>query len=547
MVTFTLDQMARGGIRDHIGGGYHRYSTDRLWRVPHFEKMLYDNAQLASVFLAAFEITSDPRWRFEAESTFRFVEEKLTSPEGAFYSALDAETGGEEGAYYVWTRDEIKAALGDGPEALAFSQVYGLTGEPSTEEGRYVLHETQSRSKRASALGISPEQLETRLVPMRQRLLAVREKRPSPLRDDKVICAWNGLMIAAYADGFRVLKDARYRKSAERAANFVLDKLRTKDGRLLRTYRASSAKLPAYLEDYAFLAFGLLRLHQATGDGRWLREAQSIVDRMIADFEDKEDGGFFFTATDHEQLLARAKDPFDNAMPSGTSVAIVDLIELYRRTHQTGYLDHAGKALSASSAAIVKIPAALPLALVGLGQYLDERPGAATENLATASAAGESLEKVVTATIAGTFDPATARAPGDEFNVIVKLAIKPGWHIYANPTGVAEVSPSQLELDPESGNILTMRKPLYPAGVRKVLASSGAEKVALYEKDVELSAACQISRDAKPGPVTIKFRLSYQACNDSLCRAPATLDIPLSLAISSKKAASERIQMSEGS
>ena len=255
MVKVTLENMARGGIRDQLGGGYHRYSTDRYWIVPHFEKMLYDNAQLASVQLAAFEITKDPRWRAEAEATFAFVASKMTSPEGGFYSALDAETNGEEGAYYLWTRDEVKTALGagadaareslrgakgdnevkaasrDGADVVAFLQTYGLAGEPNAEGEHYVLREPHARAERARALGLSPQQLEERLAPLRKRLLAVRKKRQPPLLDDKILCAWNGLMIAAYADGYRVLKDEKYRLAAEKAAGFLLEKLRTKDGR----------------------------------------------------------------------------------------------------------------------------------------------------------------------------------------------------------------------------------------------------------------------------------------------------------------------------
>jgi uncharacterized protein YyaL (SSP411 family) len=534
MVTFTLDRMARGGIRDHLGGGYHRYATDRRWLVPHFEKMLYDNAQLASVHLAAYEITKDPHWRAEAEATFRFVGEKLTSPEGGFYSALDAETGREEGAYYVWTRDEIKAALAGSADIAAFEQVYGMSGEPNAEGGHYVLHEPRSRSEQAKALELSPAQLEARLLPLRERLLAVRDKRPAPLLDDKILTAWNGLMIAAYADAHRVLKEERYRRSAENAASFVLEKLRTREGRLLRTYRAGSAKLPAYIEDYAFLAFGLLRLHEATGEPRWAREAQSLVDRMIADFEDKEEGGFFFTATGHEKLLARAKDPFDNALPSGNSVAILDLLSLHRITRQTSYLDRAGRAIASAADAVAEIPAALPLTLVGLSQYLDERPESAQENLAARKTA-EPTDEIVTATIRDDPKRQAARTPGGEFPVIVKIAIKPGWHIYANPTGVAELNPTTLEVHPESQKIVRIERTAYPDGVRKVLASSGKEKVALFEKEIEVRAVCVVSKDAKPGSVVLKFQLRYQACNDSLCRAPQMMEVPMALIVGSEE------------
>ncbi len=256
MVLFTLDHMARGGIRDHLGGGYHRYSTDRYWRVPHFEKMLYDNAQLATVHLTAYEITGDPRWRDEALATFDFVAAKLTAPEGGFYSALDAETRGEEGAYYVWTRDEIRAALGPGPETDLFCEVYGIGGEPTVERGRYVLFQPNSLAQAAQARQMTIAELEARLRPLRATLLATREKRPAPMCDDKILTGWNGLMIGAYADGYRVLKVEKYRQAAEKAARFVLDASRLPDGRLQRTYRAGHAKLAAYLEDYALLRTG---------------------------------------------------------------------------------------------------------------------------------------------------------------------------------------------------------------------------------------------------------------------------------------------------
>jgi uncharacterized protein YyaL (SSP411 family) len=534
MVAVTLENMARGGIRDHLGGGYHRYATDRYWIVPHFEKMLYDNAQLASVHLAAFEVTKDSRWRAEALATFAFIESKMTSPEGAFYSALDAETRGEEGAYYVWTRDEVKSALGETADAKAFSEVYGLSGAPNADGEHYVLRESQSRAERARALAMSAETLEARLVPLRTRLLAAREKRPAPLRDDKILVAWNGLMIAAYADGYRALKDDRHRLAAEKCAAFLLDHLRTKEGRLLRTYREGQAKLPAYLEDYAFLAHGLLRLHKATGDARWAREARSLVDRMIADFEDKEEGGFFFTASNHEQLLARAKDPFDNALPSGNSMAILDLLELYRLTHETAYLDRAGKALSAFGTAISRVPAALPLVMLGLGQYLDERPESGAKELAAANSAARPLDQIVTAKIVEGAGSPGERAPGAEFEVRIKLAINSGWHIYANPTGVPELNPTRLEVHPQSRNLVMMQRVVYPRGVQKVLASSGKEKVALYEGEVEIVARCVLSADAGAGQASVKYLLSYQACNDQLCQAPARLEIPLGITVGRK-------------
>ncbi len=529
MVLFTLDRMARGGIRDQLGGGYHRYSTDRFWHVPHFEKMLYDNAQIASLELLAFEITKDARWRSEAEAAFEFVAQKLTSPEGGFYSSLDAETEGEEGAYYVWTKDQVMAALGESPEAEVFLQVYGLTEEPECRGRHYVLHEPRARGEQAQVLKKTSDELETILRPLRAKLLAAREKRTAPRCDDKVLTGWNGLMIAAYADGYRVLKVDRYRQAAEKAANFLLAKLRLPDGRLLRTYREGKASLPAYLEDYAFLAHGLLRLHEATGDPRWLSEARSLTDRMIADFEDPQDGGLFFTAVGHERLLARAKDPFDNAIPSGNSVAILNLIELSKRTGQSAYLDHAGSTLAAFSSSLSRIPVALPLSLVGLEQYLDARPDGRIPKAIAASTDAPAKVAVVSGTVNLAPGSLATVLVGAEFDVVANVAIEPGWHVSANPTGVPEMKPTSLAIDSGSQKLVSLVKVAYPPGEAKVLGSLGTETVKLYEKNVSIPVRLKLAENVRPGTVVVILELSYQACNDRLCQAPAKLVLPLSV------------------
>jgi len=535
MVLFTLDRMARGGIRDHLGGGYHRYSTDRFWHVPHFEKMLYDNAQLASLFLLAFEITKDARWRSEAEATFGFVEQKMTSPEGGFYSSLDAETEAEEGAYYVWTKDQLKAVLGEGPDADAFLRVYGLNEEPGAPGGHYVLHEPRVRADQAQILEKTQDDLETILRPLRAKLLAAREKRAAPRCDDKILTGWNGLMIAAYADGYRVLKVDKYRQAAEKAADFLLGKLRLPDGRLLRTYREGKSRLPAYLEDYAFLAHGLLRLHAATGEPRWLKEARDLTDRMIADFEDPKDGGFFFTAVGHEQLLARAKDPFDNAIPNGNSVAILNLIELSRLTKQSSYLDHAGSSLAAFNDSLTRIPAALPLTLVGLERYFDARPDGSVPRAIASSANAPVSEPVVSGTAnLAPGSPATVTI-GSEFDVVVNLAIQPGWHLSANPTGVPEMKPTSLAITPGSEKLTSLVKVAYPSGEAKILGSVGTEKVKLYENKVSIPVRLKFADDVRAGTVVVVLELSYQACNDRLCQAPAKLVLPLSVTAVNEK------------
>jgi uncharacterized protein YyaL (SSP411 family) len=531
MVVMTLDRMARGGIRDHLDGGYHRYSTDRFWLVPHFEKMLYDNAQLASLHLAAFEITHDPRWRAEAMATFAFIERRMTAPDGGFYSALDAETKAEEGAFYVWTRDQVSSVLAGGPEAEMFATVYGLSGDSNFEGGRYVLHEPRTRAEQAKALAITPEELESRLVPLRARLLAARDKRPAPLCDDKILTAWNGLMIAAYADGYRILRIDSYRQAAEKAASFLLDKLRLPDGRLLRTYRQGQAKLPAYLEDYAFLAHGLIRLHAATGDRRWLQDARTLIDRMIADFEDREEGGFYFTATGHESLLARAKDPFDNALPSGNSLAILDLMAIYRATSDESYRDHAGKALGAFSTSLTRVPSAMPMVVLGLNQYLDSGPGKVAVKPLAPGTLDDLGDQTVRASARLADGTAGTIAPGREFSAIVTVMIQPGWHIYANPTGLAEMKPTSLSLEPGSQDVVRLLEVLYPGGESKVLGSISTEKVALFEGKVEFTARLKLAENIKPGLAKVQLRVSYQACNDQLCQAPTRLEIPLTVTV----------------
>ncbi len=530
MTLFTLDHMARGGVRDQLGGGYHRYATSRYWIVPHFEKMLYDNAQLASVLVRAFELTGDPRWRAEAEAVFAFVDHTMTSPEGGFYSSLDAETKAGEGAYYVWTPDEVKGVLGDGPDADAFLQVYGLKREPNFEGDRYVLLEPRPRGEQAESLETTPDALEKRLAPLRARLLNVREQRPGPALDDKILTAWNGLMIAAYADGYRVLKDDRLLRAAEKAADFVLDKLRDPSGRLLRSYRAGKARLPGYLEDYAYLVHGLLRLHEAANDPRRLDQARALTDRMIADFADEQDGGFYFTADDHESLLARSKDPHDGALPSANGIAVLDLTALHRADpDETRYLDVAGKTIDAFSPFLAQSPAAMPTLVVGLLEYQDVRPPKKPEsNLAHAPSDGPpSSSKVVSAE--AEVDAGVKPKPGDEIALAVSLTIKDGWHVYANPAGQELLRPTTISLEADQP-AETIRVD-YPKGETRTLASSGADPVAVYEGEIAVPLRMKLKVDAPPGKVRILLRVGFQACDANVCLAPASLVVPVYLTV----------------
>jgi uncharacterized protein YyaL (SSP411 family) len=380
MLSVTLDHMARGGIYDHLGGGFHRYSTERTWTVPHFEKMLYDNAQLLEVYAAAYRRNKKPQYRRVLEETVAFVRREMTSPEGSFYSALDADSEGQEGRFYVWTDREIDPALGDKAAAELFRKVYGADKEPNFEEKYHILRLPAPLAEQAQGLKTTEEALAARLAPLQEKLLAARGKRPRPFLDTKILTAWNGQMIAGLARAGQALGDKEAEAAAARAADFILKNLRTQAGRLLRTYGAGpgqrpAARLKGYLDDYAFFIHGLLTLHDVTKEKRWLDEARTLTDVMVKYHLDKEAGGFFYTSNDHEQLFARAKDQYDAAQPSGTSMAAQDLVRLWEKTGDAGYGRLAEKTIKSLAASLKSNPTALTTLAQALAMYLDARKG----------------------------------------------------------------------------------------------------------------------------------------------------------------------------
>ncbi len=337
IVTRTLDKMAAGGIYDHLGGGFHRYATDDHWLVPHFEKMLYDNALLARVYLHAYQVTGKERYARICRETLDYVRRDMTSPEGGFYATQDADSEGQEGKFYVWRPDEIAAVL-DHDDADLCMAVYGVTPQGNFEgSGASVLHLTRPVAEVAAARGISAEEAERRLADARMALFAARSRRVWPGTDDKIVTAWNGLMLRAFAEAAAVFDSHTYMEVATNNAAFLLNTLRTKDGRLLRTARAGKAHISAFLEDYACLALGLLATYEATFDARWFVAARELADQMIALFADDAEGGFFDTASDHEQLVGRPREITDNATPSGNSAAAEVLLWLAALTGERGY------------------------------------------------------------------------------------------------------------------------------------------------------------------------------------------------------------------
>jgi uncharacterized protein YyaL (SSP411 family) len=379
MVHLTLDRMAQGGIYDQLGGGFHRYSTERTWTVPHFEKMLYDNAQLAELYAVAHKTTKKPAYRRIVEETLAFVAREMTGRDGAFYSALDADTDDEEGRFYVWTDKELDTVLTDRAEADLIKKVYAVDSPANFESKYHILTLPKSLEETAKDMKITEPQLHERLAPALQKLFDARAKRARPFLDTKVLTAWNGEMIAGYAVAGQMLEEPKYVQTAARAADFILKTLRTGDGRLLRTYGAApgakaEARLKAYLDDYAFLVHGLLCLHDATSDKKWLDAATALTDKMIELYADAKGGGFFYTAKDHEKLFARSKDQYDGAQPSGNSVAARNLVRLWRKTGEDRYRALAEKSFKAFAANLQTSPTGTTTMAEALAMYLDASP-----------------------------------------------------------------------------------------------------------------------------------------------------------------------------
>ncbi len=355
MAGITLDRMLEGGIYDQLGGGFHRYATDEIWLVPHFEKMLYDNALLARVYLEAFQMTGNPAYRRVVEETLDYVLREMTAPEGGFYSAQDADSEGHEGKYFIWTPRQIEEILG-ADDARIVCAYYGMT-EGGNFEGANILHLARSAEEVAARHGISADAVREIVARARPALLSAREGRIKPGRDDKVLTAWNGLMLRAFAEAARALGRADYRAVAERNAAFLLDRM-SRDGRLLRTYKDGSAKLNGYLEDYASLALGLLSLYQLTFEPRWFAASRELAEAMVRHFWDTQDGGFFTTSDDHETLISRPKDLFDNAVPSGNSMAVEALLLLSALSGNQEYAGYAERTLHQLSGVMARAPGA---------------------------------------------------------------------------------------------------------------------------------------------------------------------------------------------
>src|SRR3954463_2289068 len=364
MVRLTLDRMAAGGIYDHLGGGFARYSVDARWLVPHFEKMLYDNALLAGAYLDAYLVTGDANYARVLRETLNYIIRDMTSPSGGFYSTEDADSEGHEGLFYTWTPDEIEAVLGE-ERGATFGRVYDVS-DVGNFEGRSILNLPKTLKQCAKIHNREPAELAAELVEDRAKLFAIREKRVRPGKDDKVIVAWNGLMIDAMARAGAALNEPEYVITADEVASFIMSRMRRDDGRLLHSSRNGLAKLDAYLDDYAALANSLVSLYEANFKERWIDDAVQLMDIVLDKFADPAGGGFFYTASDHEKLIARNKELTDSSIPSGNSLAANALLRLGRLIGRSDYLDAAEQILAAAVPIMQRAPMAAGQMLLAL-------------------------------------------------------------------------------------------------------------------------------------------------------------------------------------
>jgi uncharacterized protein YyaL (SSP411 family) len=521
-VELTLRKMAEGGIYDQLGGGFHRYSTERTWTVPHFEKMLYDNAQLVELYAEAYRVTPDPLYRRVVAETLAFVKREMTSPEGAFYSALDADSNEKEGEFYVWTADEIKQVLGNDSDTSFLKTVYGV-GAPNFEEKFHVLRLPKPTAELAKDLKISEEQLLARLEPLKRKLFEHRSKRERPFLDTKVITAWNGQMVAAYAKAGEVFKEKAYTDAAAKAADFLLTTMRGKGGRLSRIYAAAPGEKPAargnaFLDDYAYLIHGLLNLHDATGEKRWLDEAKALTDTLIRWHGDEKRGGFYFTAHDHEKLFARAKDGYDGAQPSGNGVQARNLLRLGQKTKDPKYHEFAEKTIKLYAGVLKATPSSVPGVARALDELLDEAPplqrgGFEPGSPATPKAPRESAD-VVQAELA--LDPPAADGTRA---FTVTLTVAAPWHVYANPVGNDTLKVSETRVEVFAGEKPVEAAVEYPKGTPAKDTTAGEYRI--YEGAVKLTG--KLPHGTADGPLEVRVRLI--ACKEGVCLLPSVLKL----------------------
>ncbi|MDE2690691.1 MAG: thioredoxin domain-containing protein [Acidobacteriota bacterium] len=525
----TLRAMARGGIHDQVGGGFHRYSVDGHWLVPHFEKMLYNQAHLLRAYALAYRLTGDPLLARVARQTADYVLRDMTSPEGAFYSATDADSeaaDGEsvEGEFFVWTKDQLREALSPDDAELTI-RLFGVT-DTGNFEHRNILFLDRPLDENAADLGVPLGDLLASLDAVRERLYPIREERPHPLRDDKILTSWNGMMIRALAEAADALAEPAYAEVAARAADFLWRHNRRDDGGLWRVWLDGEASTPGLVQDYAHLAHAFVALHDVTSDGKWLERSATVAAEMVERFWDHspapaEEGapappslgsGFFIAEREKANLLiAQPKSPTDGAVPSGNSVAVRALAELGRRTGDRNATDRALATVAAFAANIERMPAAYTYMLTGLAVALEGDAGA------RATAGNGAV------VAAATLSPASDTG---EYEVNLDLVIREGWHLNGPKPLQEDLIGTTVE---GAGSRFEVTKLRYPEP-RRTQVSTQSGDVLIYEGTQRITFALRPSSSAPeqlPASVPISMRL--QACDDRLCLLPemVVLELPV--------------------
>jgi uncharacterized protein YyaL (SSP411 family) len=508
----TLDAMAQGGIYDQLAGGFHRYATDAAWKVPHFEKMLYDNGLLLEVYARDYARTGDvERARIVAE-TARFLARELSSAEGALWSAIDAEVDGREGGYHAFTGKQLAEALGE-EDASFLAPIFGFDGAPFFDHDYYVLHLPEAYAGLASRRRLSREDLLEQVAPLKERLLAWRESRKKPLVDDKVLADWNGLAIAGLATAARLVggeQAAGWLAQARRAAAFLLEHLKDEGGVLQHSWRRGEARFAAYLSDYVFLVRGLLALYEATGEPPYLEEAERLTREQVERLGDSR-GGFFLAAASPD-VLFRSKEVFDGALPATNAVAALNLLELHRHGGGDGWLALAEKTLKAFGAFTEKQPEGARMMTIALRRYHQLAQSAP----AAAPAAEEPAVEPQDAE-----DPSAGIVDAElELNAmehqgwrsfVLRVSVKEGWHLYAAEQEMEELLGVAVEI--ERGQLEELE---YPPG--RSIRQAGLEALLL-------EGSFEIAGRLRGEMATLSF--FYQACSDRLCLPPAAIEFEL--------------------
>jgi len=500
----TLDAMSQGGIYDQVGGGFHRYATDNEWLVPHFEKMLYNQAHLARVYLRAWRLTGKPSYKRIATQTLDYVLRDMTSAEGAFYSATDADSDGEEGLFFLWSIAQIRNALPEEDAKFVIS-LYGMTEAGNFEQSN-ILHLPDSLETIAQQQSVTLDSLTLRIDHIRKRLYQGREKRNHPLRDNKILTSWNGMMISALSEAGQILNNDAYTHAAIEAAEFIWQHNRRDNGDLFRVHLEGSSSIAAQQEDYAYLAEGLLHLYDATGEQRWLKRGQQVVDAMLKHFWDDQIGGFYMSVKENQLTgLGRPLDTgTDNSIPSGSSVALRVLQMLNTRIASFDYAEHLNRLLASFADRINQSPINYAYMLTGVRDFQQGE----------LSATGYVARGGVRATI--------RQLNGNQ--LVIDLNIPPEWHINSNKPLQEGLIPTTVTIDSDNSS-WQLRKIQYP---QAKMASLGfqEEPLSLYQGNTQIHLT--VEGDVNTDRI-LPINLGIQACNDKICLPPEniTLHLPM--------------------